>query len=95
MRGLLLARSLPEAAWRSAGAPATPSFRVHCFVRNIEGLSRHPWTRRDGVAMPASASSADVSHAAPAPGEARGRSPLRAAVLRGLRVPPDWRTAGP
>jgi hypothetical protein len=51
VRGLMLARALPEsAAFRQAPAPglATPSFRVHCFVRNVEGLFAAPSTDGEG-----------------------------------------------
>ncbi|MPQ82927.1 DEAD/DEAH box helicase [Pseudomonas sp. MAFF 730085] len=39
LRGLLLARALPESdAWDSSVSITTPAFRVHTFIRNIEGL---------------------------------------------------------
>ncbi|MCQ9470987.1 DEAD/DEAH box helicase [Pseudomonas alliivorans] len=39
LRGLLLARALPESgAWDSSVSPTTTAFRVHTFIRNIEGL---------------------------------------------------------
>lgn len=39
LRGLLLARALPESgAWSTEVSPMTPAFRVHTFIRNIEGL---------------------------------------------------------
>jgi len=74
VRGLLLARSLPEARVPSARvASVTPSFRVHCFLRNIEGLFAAPAVAQDGTVRYASLGvERGVSHAAPAPGEARG-----------------------
>jgi DEAD/DEAH box helicase/Helicase conserved C-terminal domain len=43
LRGLMLARAIPEAGlWGAKVAPNTPSFRVHTFVRNIEGLFGAP-----------------------------------------------------
>ncbi len=43
LRGLMLARAIPEAGlWNAKVAPNTPSFRVHTFVRNIEGLFGSP-----------------------------------------------------
>lgn len=39
LRGLLLARALPESkAWSTSVSLTTPAFRVHTFIRNIEGL---------------------------------------------------------
>lgn len=39
MRGLLLARALPESrVWQASVSLTTPAFRVHTFIRNIEGL---------------------------------------------------------
>lgn len=77
VRGLMLARALPEsAAFRGTADihPATPSFRLHCFVRNIEGLFAAP-SADDENRVEYSSLSVDrgLSHAAPAPGEARGR----------------------
>lgn len=75
VRGLLLARSLPEAgAWRARVDPATPSFRVHCFVRNIEGLFAAASAAHDGsVRYTNLGVERGLSHAAPSEGEARGR----------------------
>lgn len=43
LRGLMLARAIPETGfWGAKVAPNTPSFRVHTFVRNIEGLFGAP-----------------------------------------------------
>ncbi|MBO3275200.1 DEAD/DEAH box helicase [Pseudomonas schmalbachii] len=39
LRGLLLARALPESnSWPVSVSQTTPAFRVHTFIRNIEGL---------------------------------------------------------
>jgi ribosomal protein L37AE/L43A len=77
VRGLMLARALPEAAaFSGSGTPpsSTPSFRVHCFVRNIEGLFAAPALSEDGeVAYSNLGVERGLSHAPPAPGEARGR----------------------
>lgn len=77
VRGLMLARALPEsAAFREVGGlhPATPSFRVHCFVRNIEGLFGAPSIDSDGRVTYANLSvERGLSHAAPARGEIRGQ----------------------
>jgi hypothetical protein len=76
LRGLMLARSLAESgAWPRRPGPAqgTPSFRIHTFVRNIEGLFAAPV--RDGEDFHFEDLSVErgLSHAAPPPGEARGR----------------------
>ena len=75
VRGLLLARALPEAdALRARINPMTPSFRVHCFVRNIEGLFAAPSVAENGAIHYASLGvERGMSHASPVPGEARGR----------------------
>lgn len=75
VRGLLLARALPEAkAWGSKVSPATPSFRLHCFVRNIEGLFASVTAEPDGTVSYANLSvDRGVSHAAPIPPDTRGR----------------------
>ncbi|MBD9415258.1 DEAD/DEAH box helicase [Pseudomonas sp. PDM16] len=39
LRGLLLSRALPESGeWPASVSLITPAFRVHTFIRNIEGL---------------------------------------------------------
>ncbi|WP_088347296.1 MULTISPECIES: DEAD/DEAH box helicase [Rhodomicrobium] len=75
VRGLMLARALPEAeAFNQASPhPATPSFRVHCFVRNIEGLFAAPSVDAEGrVTYGSLGVERGMSHATPAPGETRG-----------------------
>lgn len=43
VRGLLLARALPDSsAWGAKAAQKTPSFRIHTFIRNVEGLFGAP-----------------------------------------------------
>ena len=75
LRGLLLARALPDAAaFEVRVSPETPSFRVHCFVRNIEGLFASIRTTHDGEAVYENLSvERGLSHAAPSEGETRGR----------------------
>jgi Lhr-like helicase len=74
VRGLMLARALPEAPpWRANINPTTPSFRVHCFVRNIEGLFAAPSLSDDGSIRYGSLGvERGMSHAQPASGESRG-----------------------
>jgi Helicase conserved C-terminal domain/DEAD/DEAH box helicase len=75
VRGLLLARSLPEASpWKTRINPAVPSFRIHCFVRNIEGLfaSLSP-NALDTVDYASLGVERGMSHAAPVPGSTHGR----------------------
>ncbi|MEG8038743.1 helicase-related protein [Sphingomonas sp. LR60] len=76
VRGLMLARALPEStAFRDAVRvdPATPSFRVHCFVRNVEGLfAALSVDDEGGVRYSDLGVERGLSHAAPAPGEVRG-----------------------
>ncbi|WP_437871016.1 DEAD/DEAH box helicase [Methylorubrum extorquens] len=43
VRGLMLARALPDGgAWGAKAPTGTPSFRVHTFIRNVEGLFGAP-----------------------------------------------------
>ncbi|KQR76945.1 helicase [Burkholderia sp. Leaf177] len=43
LRGLMLARALPESdLWSARISAETPAFRVHTFIRNIEGLFASP-----------------------------------------------------
>jgi hypothetical protein len=77
VRGLMLARALPESpAFKGRGEAdaSTPSFRVHCFVRNIEGLFAAPAASGgDRVAYSSLGVERGQSHSAPAPGETRGK----------------------
>ena len=76
VRGLMLARSLPESnQWKEAKvALGTPSFRVHNFVRNIEGLFASIRKNADGVPSFGDFTvERGTSHAPPQSGELRGR----------------------
>jgi Lhr-like helicase len=74
VRGLLLARALPESeAVRSSVADGTPSFRFHGFVRNIEGLFGAPVLEPNGVEYRDLTVERGTSHGPPLPGRARGR----------------------
>ncbi len=43
VRGLMLARALPDGGLFGAAVPVgTPSFRIHTFIRNVEGLFGSP-----------------------------------------------------
>jgi Lhr-like helicase len=43
LRGLMLARALPDSGiWDASVPQGTPSFRVHTFIRNVEGLFGAP-----------------------------------------------------
>ncbi len=43
VRGLLLARAIPDSgSWKARAPKGTPSFRVHTFIRNVEGLFGAP-----------------------------------------------------
>ena len=74
VRGLMLARALPEAqALRAKVNPSTPSFRVHCFVRNLEGLFAAPSLAEGGSVLYGNLGvERGMSHAQPALGETRG-----------------------
>jgi hypothetical protein len=74
LRGLMLARALPESkAWDSAVTPNTPAFRVHTFIRNIEGLFGAPRPMPTGTAFDDLTVERGLSHAPPTGAEARGR----------------------
>ena len=75
LRGLLLSRALTDArALQAEVGPETPSFRVHCFVRNIEGLFASIRTAESGDAVYENLNvERGLSHAAPSRGETRGR----------------------
>ncbi|WP_408903204.1 DEAD/DEAH box helicase [Methylobacterium radiotolerans] len=52
LRGLMLARALPESENFKTKVPdGTPSFRVHTFIRNVEGLFGAPSTKAGAVAF--------------------------------------------
>lgn len=49
VRGLMLARAIPDSgAWGAKAPTGTPSFRVHNFIRNVEGLFGAPVDCEDG-----------------------------------------------
>jgi Lhr-like helicase len=74
VRGLLLARALPETEALSAKiADATPSFRFHGFIRNIEGLFGAPVTAASGLEFRDLGVERGMSHGPAAPGQAKGR----------------------
>jgi hypothetical protein len=77
LRGLMLARALPESGIWSPKlvriAANTPAFRVHTFIRNIEGLFAAPRPTEDGIAFSNLTIERGMSHALPSVGEKRGR----------------------
>lgn len=74
VRGLMLARALPESGkWNARVAQGTPSFRVHAFVRNVEGLFGAPLLKDDRISYVDLSVERGLSHGQPEPGEARGR----------------------
>lgn len=74
LRGLMLARALPESKlWKVQVAPNTPAFRIHTFIRNIEGLFGAPRPVNDGTGFDDLTVERGLSHAPSADGETRGR----------------------
>lgn len=74
VQGLMLARALPESGlWKGRVSQGTPSFRVHAFVRNVEGLFGAPSTVEGKVTFKDLSVERGLSHGQPAPGEVRGR----------------------
>lgn len=74
VRGLMLARALPESGqWNTRVTQGTPSFRVHAFVRNVEGLFGAPVLREGKLEFVNLSVERGLSHGQPAQGEARGR----------------------
>lgn len=74
LRGLLLARALPESkVWPASVSLTTPAFRVHTFIRNIEGLFGS--VRSDGASVVFSDFTVErgVTHSKPDIESARGR----------------------
>ncbi|WP_321807369.1 DEAD/DEAH box helicase [Burkholderia sp. BCC1993] len=73
LRGLMLARALPESRqWDVKVGAETPSFRVHTFVRNIEGLFGAPRLIDGSLTFTGLTVERGISHARPAAGERRG-----------------------
>ena len=74
VRGLMVARALPESGkWNARVAQGTPSFRVHAFVRNVEGLFGAPLLKDGRISYVDLSVERGLSHGQPEPGEARGR----------------------
>ncbi|UMR31989.1 DEAD/DEAH box helicase [Massilia sp. MB5] len=77
LRGLMLARALPESGmWdtKQVGvASTTPAFRVHTFIRNIEGLFAALSPAGDRVTYSDFTIERGLSHARPTATEPRGR----------------------
>lgn len=77
LRGLMLARALPESGlWdtKQVGVSlTTPAFRIHTFVRNIEGLFAAPSPTGGGTAFSDFTIERGLSHARPAAGTKRGK----------------------
>lgn len=74
VRGLMLARALPESGhWNARVSQGTPSFRIHAFVRNVEGLFGAPVLGGGKLDFVDLSVERGLSHGQPEPGEARGR----------------------
>lgn len=74
VQGLMLARALPESGqWKGHVSQGTPSFRVHAFVRNVEGLFGAPYVIDEKVTFSDLSVERGLSHGQPASGEVRGR----------------------
>ena len=74
VQGLMLTRALPESGqWKGKVAQGTPSFRVHAFVRNVEGLFGAPSIVNDKATFSDLSVERGLSHGQPAQGETRGR----------------------
>lgn len=74
VRGLMLARALPESGqWDAPVAQGTASFRIHAFVRNLEGLFGAPVLREGKLDLKDLSVERGLSHGQPEAGEARGR----------------------
>ena len=75
VRGLMLARALPDSgAWGAKAPQGTPSFRVHTFVRNVEGLFGAPVSGTDGRARFTDLTIIrGISHGSPPPDAGVGR----------------------
>lgn len=75
VRGLMLARAIPDSgAWGAQAPKGTPSFRVHTFIRNVEGLFGAPVKSSESrVRFSDLTIIRGVSHGAPREGERKGR----------------------
>ncbi|MET4278538.1 MULTISPECIES: DEAD/DEAH box helicase [unclassified Bradyrhizobium] len=74
LRGLMLARALPESASHKTSTPqGLPSFRFHGFIRNVEGLFGSVDTGNAGIRISDLTIERGVSHGKPAGEAVRGR----------------------
>ncbi|MEE3664765.1 DEAD/DEAH box helicase [Brenneria sp. g21c3] len=74
LRGLMLTRALPESGINcEKPANVTPAFRVHTFVRNIEGFFASVSPGEKKAKFADFCLERGLSHAPSAPGEERGR----------------------
>lgn len=74
LRGLMLARALPESASHKAATPqGLPSFRFHGFIRNVEGLFGSVDVGNAGIRIADLTIERGVSHGKPTSDSARGR----------------------
>lgn len=74
VQGLMLARALPESGqWKGRVSQVTPSFRIHAFVRNVEGLFGAPSVVDKKITFSDLSVERGLSHGQPASGEVRGR----------------------
>src|SRR5262249_29600141 len=74
LRGLMLARALPESKSHAAATPqGLPSFRFHGFIRNVEGLFGSVEVGKDGIRIGDLTIERGVSHGKPTSESARGR----------------------
>jgi hypothetical protein len=74
LRGLMLARALPESASHKAATPqGLPSFRFHGFIRNVEGLFGSVDVGSAGIRVGDLTIERGVSHGKPTSHSPRGR----------------------
>jgi Lhr-like helicase len=73
IRGLMLARALPESGiWPVRVHPDTPAFRMHSFIRNIEGLFAAPYLVEKETRFKHLTVERGLTHAAPSAERKRG-----------------------
>ncbi|AOI89852.1 DEAD/DEAH box helicase [Burkholderia pseudomultivorans] len=73
LRGLMLARALPESGlWPVRVHPDTPAFRMHSFIRNIEGLFAAPYLVGKETRFRHLTVERGLTHAAPSAERKRG-----------------------
>ncbi|MYM70358.1 DEAD/DEAH box helicase [Pseudoduganella sp. FT55W] len=74
LRGLMLTRALPESKiWKGRVALDTPAFRVHTFIRNVEGLFGAPTAAPGGTVFEDLTVERGLSHAVPRGDQKKGR----------------------